>query len=219
MKKQLNVICFLIFLSFALSLIPHLVTMGEGFVDGFKAGWKSAENSKKLGIQKEQSYPLALSLRPKDYSTPPDSVYNVKSGTMLPAHHYKTMVWKKGDRFLEDTFLGGIISLFYIITVLWAIFCFYKLINAINHQIIFEWQNVKRLKRMGILLLIAALMSFALSLLNYFDAKSQIELAGYEMDIWTAVDNLLLVLGLVSLLVGRIFAMGITLQEEQDLTI
>ena len=38
MKKQLNLICVLIFFFVGLSLVPSIYSMGNAFVDGFKEG-------------------------------------------------------------------------------------------------------------------------------------------------------------------------------------
>ena len=43
MKKQLNLICVLIFFFVGLSLVPSIYSMGNAFVDGFKEGMSQAE--------------------------------------------------------------------------------------------------------------------------------------------------------------------------------
>ena len=49
-----------------------------------------------------------------------------------------------------------LIGLFFIIK---AIIQFYKLINAINHEVIFDWMNVRRLNRIGRNLLISFILT------------------------------------------------------------
>ena len=56
-------------------------------------------------------------------------------------------------------------------------------------------------------------------LLNYLLVRETVELEGYTVSFWMDFKAIELVLGLIALLVGRIFAMGITLREEQELTI
>ena len=45
MKKQLNLICILIFFFVGLSLVPSIYSMGNGFVDGFKEQMSQAEEA------------------------------------------------------------------------------------------------------------------------------------------------------------------------------
>ena len=67
MKKQLNLICVLIFFFVGLSLLPSIYLMGNAFVDGFSAGMSQAEKVHEQGvtnISAEVLSPLALNLWP-----------------------------------------------------------------------------------------------------------------------------------------------------------
>ena len=46
-----------------------------------------------------------------------------------------------------------------------------------------------------------------------------IELEGYEHNFWCDFQPMTLIMGLIALLVGRIFAIGLQMKEEQELTI
>ena len=63
MKKQLNLICVLIFFFVGLSLVPSIYSMGNAFVDGFKEGMSQVEEAHEQGatnISAEILSPLAL---------------------------------------------------------------------------------------------------------------------------------------------------------------
>ena len=100
-----------------------------------------------------------------------------------------------------------------------AIVQFYKLINAINHEVIFDWMNVRRLNRIGRNLLISFMLSQAYMITNYWEATRLFELEGYEHNFWCDFQPMTLIMGLIALLVGRIFAIGLQMKEEQELTI
>ena len=195
--------------------------MGNAFVDGFSAGMSQAEKVHEQGvtnISAEVLSPLALNLWPKSLAATSDKLFNQKDHEWYPASHIKTLVWTKSkdagiERYVSFLVLIG---LFFIIK---AIIQFYKLINAINHEVIFDWMNVRRLNRIGRNLLISFVMTQAYMLMNYWAATRLFELEGYEHNFWCDFQSMTLIMGLIALLVGRIFAIGLQMKEEQELTI
>lgn len=223
MKRQLNIICVLIFLFVGLSLLPSVYSMGNGFVDGFKVGMSQAEGVKgqgRTGAGTVLLSPLSLNLWPKSFSTEAssDKIYNQKDRKWYSAPYLKTLVWVRSS---EVGFAGyvNLLMLVGLCSILIAIVQFYKLINAINHGMIFDWMNVRRLNRIGRYLLIAFVMSQTYVLTNYWVAVRLFELEGYEHNFWCDFQSMPLIMGLVALLVGRIFAIGLQMKEEQELTI
>lgn len=222
MKRQLNLICVLIFFSLGLSLVPHIYLMGEGFVSGFKSGLSQArnahDNGKVLTLDEAKS-PLSVSLLPTSFDKCVNKIFNQKTGEWLPAQYYETVLWVQGDQRIVSTSIYIIVQMVWLFAIIWAVVSFYKLINAINHQVIFEWINVRRLNHLGIALLIAFIMTLAGNFFDYLYVQKEVEISGYTVNVFKIFDSIHLILGLMSLLVGRIFAMGITLREEQELTI
>ena len=221
MKKQLNLICVLIFFFVGLSLVPSIYSMGNAFVDGFKEGMSQVEEAHEQGatnISAEILSPLALNLWPKSLAATSDKLFNQKDQEWYPASHIKTLVWAKS----KDVGFAGYVSflaligLFFIIK---AIIQFYKLINAINHEVIFDWMNVRRLNRIGRDLLISFVMTQAYMLMNYWTATRLFELEGYEHNFWGDFQSMTLIMGLIAFWVSRIFAIGLQMKEEQELTI
>lgn len=219
MKKQLNLICILIFFFVGLSLVPSIYSMGNGFVDGFKEQMSQAEEAhgqETTHINAEILSPLALNLWPKSLTS--DKLLNQKDQEWYPASHIKTLVWAKSKDVGIARYVSflALIGLFFIIK---AIIQFYKLINAINHEVIFDWMNVRRLNRIGRNLLISFMMTQTYMLMNYWTATRLFELEGYEHNLWCDFQSMTLIMGLIALLVGRIFAIGLQMKEEQELTI
>lgn len=54
---------------------------------------------------------------------------------------------------------------------------------------------------------------------DYWEATRLFELEGYEHNFWCDFQPMTLIMGLIALLVGRIFAIGLQMKEEQELTI
>ncbi len=221
MKKQLNLICVLIFFFVGLSLLPSIYLMGNAFVDGFSAGMSQAEKVYEQGvtnISAEVLSPLALNLWPKSLAATSDKIFNQRDQEWYPASQIKTLVWVKSKE-LGITQLGGLLTLISLIFIVKAIIQFYKLINAINHEVIFDWLNVRRLNRIGRNLLISFVLTQAYVLMNYWASIRLFELEGYEHNIGCDFQSMTLIMGLIALLVGRIFAIGLQMKEEQELTI
>lgn len=221
MKKQLNLICVLIFFFVGLSLLPSIYLMGNAFVDGFSAGMSQAEKVHEQGvtnISAEVLSPLALNLWPKSLAATSDKIFNQRDQEWYPASQIKTLVWVKSKE-LGITQFGGLLTLISLIFIVKAIIQFYKLINAINHEVIFDWLNVRRLNRIGRNLLISFVLTQAYVLMNYWASIRLFELEGYEHNIGCDFQSMTLIMGLIALLVGRIFAIGLQMKEEQELTI
>ncbi|UVV57047.1 DUF2975 domain-containing protein [Bacteroides fragilis] len=111
--------------------------------------------------------------------------------------------------------ISGLLAVFAIIasTVL-----FIQLIVAINKSDIFNWKNVRRLRWLGVALLLNFISEAVPAPMNDYELSSVFSLSGYSME--TSIDSVMLViLGLVSLIVGEVFAIGLKMKEEQDLTI
>lgn len=218
MKKQLNIICVLVFLSLGISLLPHIYAMGKGFTAGFKEGLNEAKEMKGDFPNVSHKSPVELFLMP-EFGGNVIPLKNLKTGKMLDVQMVSAIVWMDGHTRVIPGFVFAILELVYMVTVIWAVICFYKLINTINRQIIFDWINVRRLNKLGILLLVSAVVTIIINLLNYYSVIEDIVLEGHSMNFFEVFNTINLILGLIALLVGRIFAMGIRLREEQELTI
>ena len=193
MKRRLNILCLLVFLVFCYSVF----NMGRDFGHGFSEGMKISHSGNQ-SVEQAINFRIAT-LMPKDFSSFKDSVYNEKTGSYVPVAQV----------------ISGLLAVFAIIasTVL-----FIQLIVAINKSDIFNWKNVRRLRWLGVALLLNFISEAVPALMNDYELSSVFSLSGYSME--TSIDSVMLViLGLVSLIVGEVFAIGLKMKEEQDLTI
>ena len=144
--------------------------------------------------------------------------HNEKTGSYIPVAYTQMVTNVKVDRstwMMVAQVISGLLAVFAIIasTVL-----FIQLIVAINKSDIFNWKNVRRLRWLGVALLLNFISEAVPALMNDYELSSVFSLSGYSME--TSIDSVMLViLGLVSLIVGEVFAIGLKMKEEQDLTI
>jgi hypothetical protein len=148
-----------------------------------------------------------------------DSVVNQKTGEQMPLLLTETQVLyniQLSPWLWAVIYLSGFID--WILAIM-AIVTFIRLIVNINHAQIFAWSNVKLLRKLGFQLLGIYLMVVIMVITDCMAASQNIEIAGYAPNWMIGFTNSNLLFALVSLLAAEVFAMGLRLQEEQDLTI
>lgn len=94
-----------------------------------------------------------------------------------------------------------------------------RLVIAINRSEIFSWNNVHRLRKVGTLLLLGFLLQGAQLWLLFHRLDDVFAMQGYSLSLREAITLSNLLLGLVALIVAEVFAIGLKLKEEQELTI
>lgn len=216
MKRRLNVLCLLVMLVFCYSVFEYGYYYGNAFIDGARAGMKAAENKEKF-VQTNNM--KGISLFPDDYADLKDSVYNEKTGEFVPALYSKLIVsvdtpiniWLK-----FTTLMCNFIGLFS--TILSVVF-FGQIVLAINKSTIFDWKNVRRLRWLGAVLILNFLCVALPGYISAYELSDAFSVPGYSLNISGLVSKQTLVLGIVSLIVGEVFAIGLRMKEEQDLTI
>ena len=212
MKRRLNILCLLVFLVFCYSVF----NMGRDFGHGFSTGMKISHSGNE---SVEQAINLRIAtLMPEDFSSFKDSVYNERTQSYVPVAYTQLITNVKVDRstwLMVAQVLSGLLA---ILAVIASTVLFVQLIVSINKSDIFNWKNVRRLRWLGVTLLLSFISEAVPALMNDYELSSVFSLSGYSME--TSIDSVMLViLGLVSLIVGEVFAIGLKMKEEQDLTI
>ena len=220
MKRRLNILCMLVILTLSYSVIE----MGYYLMIGFRAGYESVSDTEThFGHAEEVKNLKTIHLIPDGISIEGgelmrDSIYNAKSGSYLPAAYASLAVNVPTERKMPN-FWVGVLVIMQLICLLKAMIFFIRLIVAINRSQIFCWENVKRLRRLGYLLLVAFGCNLASEYLNLQIVQEVLELPGYAISMREAMSITIPVLGLCALIVAEVFAIGLKMKEEQDLTI
>lgn len=223
MKKKLNILCLLLFLTLFASLSFNIV----GGVEGVNEAWSTVQNEsgnypteipdKSLESSITGLYPIRVI--PTAAGTYTDSVYNNKTGAWIPIQ-YSEIITKVSHPVSKLHLVGILIlAVSYLLALGVGFICFLKLIRDINKSIIFEWKNVRNLNWLGGTLITAFFISFLLGYLNYSLVAEHVAINSYKID-WSGIAQTMnLILGLATLLVAEIFSLGLRLKEEQELTI
>ena len=96
---------------------------------------------------------------------------------------------------------------------------FFYLIRNINRGDIFSWKNVRFLRKLGWALILLFICTLGTTVIGNYEASQVLQLNGCEFSYTFAFSDATFILGFISLLVAEVFAIGLKMKEEQELTI
>lgn len=216
MKRRLNVFCLLVMLVFCYSVFESAYYLGSAFVDGFQVGMNSVNDQEQFNKTNNMK---SIALFPDNFANLKDSVYNEKAGEFVPAIYGKLMVSVGTPVNLWLKFTTMMCHFTGLLTMILSVVFFIRLIIAINKSKIFDWKNVRRLRWLGVILILNFICSALPAYISAYELSDVFSIAGYSLNFSNLASKQTLVLGLVALIVGEIFAIGLRMKEEQDLTI
>lgn len=230
MKRRLNVLCVIVMLVLCYSVVESVYYMCMGIGLGAKTGMEAAREMKTYDkLEQHNDYReltnmkyIALiphSLNGKVEELLCDSVYNEKTGEYVPAVHATMAVSVQTKESIAGKVLSGLLGFIHPVAIIWSIVLFVKIIVAINRSDIFNWRNVRRLRRLGILLIVGFGCSLLAEYLSLCNLREVLSLQNYDLTLSDTVDITTFVLGLTALIVAEVFAIGLKMKEEQELTI
>lgn len=218
MKRRLNVLCLIVLLVLGYSIIEMTYYVGMGIKTGLQRGFNEEVS---LQEKKEIANLQLVYLMPKNFDGDilNDSVFNEKSGEYVSASFGQLAVSVD----TKPSVLSRIVTILLVIAdyvaIIWALVLFVRLIIAINRSDIFNWKNVRRLRRLGVMLIVSFGCALSIALLSLYNVKEVFAMSGYSLTMGEMVQITSLVLGLSALIVAEVFAIGLKMKEEQELTI
>ncbi len=102
---------------------------------------------------------------------------------------------------------------------IWIPFLVVKVVRSLQHSDVFDRQNLKRINRIGIILIVLGVLSTFLQALNILSAQALVDLAHYKFTFAKVIDFNPLTMGIVILIMNEILHVGTDMKEEQELTI
>lgn len=216
MKTKLNLFCICIIVTLALSTSMVVSMFYQIIAAGVKTGYESAMKGTPLEIP---NYQIAFTF-PSDMLAETGTITNIKDSSAVAIKPLMSMVAMpapKNGGIIH--YLGEVCSLILVVVSIYALIQFFKLIRSINRGIIFDWLNVKILRKLGWALVVSFIGYFSSMAITNHELSKQISLNGCEFSMTVVFSDSTLILGFVSLLVAEIFAIGLKMKEEQELTI
>ena len=220
-KMKLNFITFVIGVATGISIFnSDAISISiESFMSGLMEGFNKGQTMDPKNLEFSDINGLFLvTLKPIESYAMPDKLLNKKNGQLLPARINNAMIKAPIEISGSNMLWTLICSAFVIAGFITAAFNFLKIILAVNKSVIFEWINVKRLRRMGIGFVLMFVVGAILAYIEKYAVSELIDIENYKI-INSPYDGGILMFGVISFLVAEIFAVGLRLKEEQELTI
>jgi hypothetical protein len=192
--------------------------MGLGASYGIEAGIEAGMNRSKERMKLLSDLQI-ISLLPDNIISFNDSVFNEKTNSYVPAFYTQLGVSIPTQKNVWQVTLTVLSSFLCMLSMMAAIVMFILIIISINNSDIFNWRNVSRLRWLGGLLVLCFVFSVIPAAISFYSISQSFSMQGYTMHIQDFISILTLVLGVVSYIVAEIFAIGLRMKEEQELTI
>lgn len=216
MKKRLNLIC----LGIVLAVLVSMSFLFSTFYYGFKAGIDAYEQGA-AGVEKlDVTYKMIGTIPTDVITNETATAINEKDGSTVSILPFISMIGipnEKADA--TDSIFLSLLDWMVMICCIYAIVQFVKMIRNIHRNIIFDWANVKRLRRLGFSLILCFCCSLVTFAINNHLVSQVISLKDCDFSIAFQFSDPTLLIGFTSLLFAEIFAIGLRLKEENDLTI
>ena len=203
-----------------LAVLVSMSFLFSTFYYGFKAGIDAYEQGA-AGVEKLDVTYKMIGTMPTDVITNETATaINEKDGSTVSILPFISMIGipnEKADA--TDSIFLSLLDWMVMICCIYAIVQFVKMIRNIHRNIIFDWANVKRLRRLGFSLILCFCCSLVTFAINNHLVSQVISLKDCDFSIAFQFSDPTLLIGFTSLLFAEIFAIGLRLKEENDLTI
>lgn len=200
--KKISILAIVVLVFF---ICISLVDAGKGAVDGWSEAGDSRDHTRTL---------VSLQVTKSDVTPMTDSLYNSVLGEHVP-YHVETI-----ETFIHESFWLVALKFFIFPIALFALYGFYCLIRlliSVVRKEVFVRKNVLRMRIFVYGVISVAIFMELERYGQYLNAMSQIQLAGYEICAYSQKYPGFHIFLLA--LFTEIFAVGVKIKEEQDLTI
>ena len=187
--------------------VVFLFTGLRGGVQGVIDGWNEA------GDNREFNFPTSVSVK-ADKTVAADSLFNSEMKQQIP---YRIEALQTDiDVSVWSTVLD--VAMFPIaLLCLYGVYCMARMVVSVTRKEVFTRKNVKRLRIFIYVMILTGIFMELRHYCQYCDIVSQIHLSGYAIEPYSLKSPWAFFL--LFALFTEIFAVGVKIKEEQDLTI
>lgn len=217
--KRIKTLCLILLIIFFGSLYQGAVLP---FVEGVKYGFAVAKYE---GDNKKSTDEfLLMDVVAKDASYMETNELNIKTGeqALLRLNNVSVLVHSLPEKPVWWEVLQviyGVLILVSLVLGIWIPFLVVKILRSLQHSEVFDRINLKRINRIGIFLLIMAILGTLIQLINVVSARYMVDLTHYTFSFAKVIDFDALIMAIVILIMNEVLRIAIEIKEEQDLTI
>lgn len=217
--KRIKTLCLILLIIFFGSLYQGAVLP---FVEGVKYGFAVAKYE---GDNKKSTDEfLLMDIMAKDASYMETNELNIKTGeqALLRLNNVSVLVHSLPEKPVWWEVLQviyGVLILISLFLGIWIPFLVVKILRSLQHSEVFDRINLKRINRIGMFLLIMAIIGTLIQLINVVSARYMVDLTHYTFSFAKVIDFDALIMAVVILIMNEVLRIAIEIKEEQDLTI
>ncbi len=217
--KRIKTLCVVLLIVFFGSVYQGAILP---FIEGVRYGMTIAKYQ--LDHKEKTDDFILLDVVSKNYNYLEDSEINLKTGekVLIRPNNMTVLVQSLLDKPIWWKALQVVYSLLVLMTLvlgIWIPFLVVKIVKSLQNSEVFDRKNLKRIQRIGIILLVVGILGTLLQAINIYSAQSMVDLSHYRFSYAKVIDFSPIVMGVVILIMNEILRIGIEIKEEQDLTI
>jgi len=217
--KRIKTLCVVLLIVFFGSVYQGAILP---FIEGVRYGMTIAKYQ--LDHKEKTDDFILLDVVSKNYNYLEDSEINLRTGekVLIRPNNLTVLVQSLLDKPIWWKALQGVYSLLVLMTLvlgIWIPFLVVKIVKSLQNSEVFDRKNLKRIQRIGIILLVVGILGTLLQAINIYSAQSMVDLSHYSFSYAKVIDFSPIIMGVVILIMNEILRIGIEIKEEQDLTI
>lgn len=217
--KRIKTLCIILLIIFFGSLYQGAVLP---FIEGVKYGFAIAKYE--IDTQKDTDDFLMMDVVSKDADYMETTEVNTKTGenVLIRPTNVSVLVHSLPEKPVWWVILQVIYGALIVATLvlgIWIPFLVVKILRSLQHSEVFDRINMKRINRIGLILLSMGIIGSAIQIINVFSAQYMVDLTHYNFSYAKVIDFNALIMGVVILIMNEVLRIAIEIKEEQDLTI
>lgn len=217
--KRIKTLCIVLLIVFFGSVYEGAILP---FIDGVKYGMTIAKYQ--LEHREKTDEFVLLDVVSKNSSFLEESETNLKTGdrVLIRPNNVTVLVHSLPGKPVLWLVLQIVYFVFVLITLLlgiWIPFLVVKIVRSLQNSQVFDREIIRKINRIGVLLLITGVLGSLLQAMNVYSAETMVDLSNYNFTYAKVIDFNPIIMGVVILIMNEILKVGTEIKEEQDLTI
>ena len=217
--KRIKTLCIVLLIIFFGSLYQGAVMP---FIEGVKYGMTIAKYEKDNQKKTDDFLMMDVVAKQSDYME--TSEMNLKTGeaVLIRPTNVSVLVHSLPEKPMWWIVLQGVYAVFTLIVLalgVWIPFLVVKILRSLQHSEVFDRTNLKRINRIGIIILAMGIIGSIIQAINVYSAQYMVNLSNYDFSYTKVIDFNAIIMGVVILIMNEVLRIAIEIKEEQDLTI
>lgn len=217
--KRIKILCIVLLVVFFGSLYQGAVMP---FIEGVKYGMTIAKYEQDSQKKTDDFLMMDVVSKQSDYME--TSEKNLKTGetVLIRPTNVSVLVHSLPEKPMWWIALQGVYAVFTLIVLalgVWIPFLVVKILRSLQHSEVFDRTNLKRINRIGIIILAMGIIGSIIQFINIYSAQYMVNLSNYDFSYAKVIDFNAIIMGVIILIMNEVLRIAIEIKEEQDLTI